>query len=401
MELKDWAKNKKNIILKEEYLNDEDLSSDEKEKILKEIFHSKIRETQLEALRNNVGIILRKRSPTNLNLIGAPGTGKTITTLYFLSQVKKVSSEIGIDFEYFYIDANNFNSYYTILNEIAIQIGAMERHVRAYPTADLLRSIFDKLEKFKGYIIFFIDEIDKVKSGLNDLVLALCKTFNQKTKAKIGVIFLTNKVDWDKFLESNVKSVMKMPKVLFNTYNAFELQKILKIRVKKALDENKVDEGVIEKIAAYSSRESGDARKAVELLIKACHIAENNAGYVKIRYVDEAEEMLEREKTIEAISTLATQQKLVLLSCYQIEGSKPIFTGDIYEKYRENCGSTGNKVLTQRRVIDFLSELDSYGLINTRIISKGRYGRTTEISHSISGNIIDEFKDKLRRSLDL
>ncbi|PSP66156.1 cell division control protein Cdc6, partial [Halobacteriales archaeon QH_6_68_27] len=40
-------------------------------------------------------------------------------------------------------------------------------------------------------------------------------------------------------------------------------------------------------------------------------------------------------------------------------------------------------MLTQRRVTDLISELDMLGIVNAVVVSKGRYGRTKEISMSV------------------
>lgn len=50
-------------------------------------------------------------------------------------------------------------------------------------------------------------------------------------------------------------------------------------------------------------------------------------------------------------------------------------------------------VLTQRRVTDLISELDMLGILQARVISKGRYGRTKEIQMSVP---LDETKNVLR-----
>jgi cell division control protein 6 len=51
-------------------------------------------------------------------------------------------------------------------------------------------------------------------------------------------------------------------------------------------------------------------------------------------------------------------------------------------------------ILTQRRVSDLISELDMLGLINTTVISKGRYGRTKKIKLAVGkkqiGAILDD-----------
>ena len=58
-------------------------------------------------------------------------------------------------------------------------------------------------------------------------------------------------------------------------------------------------------------------------------------------------------------------------------------------------------VLTQRRISDILAELDMLGIINAKIISKGRYGRTREISLSIDEVISNRLKEILTKHLQL
>jgi cell division control protein 6 len=59
-----------------------------------------------------------------------------------------------------------------------------------------------------------------------------------------------------------------------------------------------------------------------------------------------------------------------------------IITGEIYSHYRELAKAAHYTPLTQRRVADFLFVFDALGIITARVISKGRYGRTTEIAVS-------------------
>ena len=78
-----------------------------------------------------------------------------------------------------------------------------------------------------------------------------------------------------------------------------------------------------------------------------------------------------------------------------------IFTGDIYTYYQELCKDVKIDVLTQRRVSDILAEFDMLGLINARVISKGRQGRTREIKLAIPENILGKCDEILKESLNL
>ena len=63
-------------------------------------------------------------------------------------------------------------------------------------------------------------------------------------------------------------------------------------------------------------------------------------------------------------------------------------TGDIYEVYRELCSVLGFDPLTQRRVSGIISELDTIGVLNSRVVSLGRYGRTKKVSLGIPRGVV-------------
>ena len=96
-------------------------------------------------------------------------------------------------------------------------------------------------------------------------------------------------------------------------------------------------------------------------------------------------EVLKLTRVIEVVRTLPTQSKLVLLSVLLLskERDNNISTGEAYSVYKQMCRDIGVDILTQRRITDLISELDMLGIVNAMVVSKGRYGRTKEISSSI------------------
>jgi cell division control protein 6 len=80
-----------------------------------------------------------------------------------------------------------------------------------------------------------------------------------------------------------------------------------------------------------------------------------------------------------------------------------MITGELYSQYVEISKTVHYTPLSQRRVADFISELDSLGIISARVISKGRYGTTreiqlmvplTELEHILQD---DEFTEEVRQ----
>ncbi|MBU2565532.1 MAG: cell division control protein Cdc6, partial [Candidatus Thermoplasmatota archaeon] len=65
-------------------------------------------------------------------------------------------------------------------------------------------------------------------------------------------------------------------------------------------------------------------------------------------------------------------------------GRETLTTGEMYDTYKTLSMKANTGILTQRRITDLISELDMLGIINARVISYGRGGRTREISASVS-----------------
>jgi cell division control protein 6 len=82
-----------------------------------------------------------------------------------------------------------------------------------------------------------------------------------------------------------------------------------------------------------------------------------------------------------------------ILNIIEDEEEDEIATGDVYSEYKEMCSELDVSELTQRRVSGLISELDMLGVINAKVISKGRYGRTRQISVDLSENIRNQIEE--------
>ncbi|MBU0536593.1 MAG: cell division control protein Cdc6, partial [Nanoarchaeota archaeon] len=164
-----------------------------------------------------------------------------------------------------------------------------------------------------------------------------------------------------------------------------------------------LEPGVIEKCAAYAAREHGDARRAIDLLRVSSELAERKGQTkVTIKDIDEAEEKIERERVVDIVVAQPKQFQATLYAILKVfmNSKDTIFTGEIYEVYKKICQRTGLRPLTQRRVSDIVAELDMLGIINARVTSKGRYGRTREIDFAVNENILLKIKNILEKDLE-
>jgi len=388
------SRKKRTLLINPDYLDDEKLPEDERTAVLKEIFNRKIRQKQLGRIISHLSPTLDGVHPPSALIYGPTGSGKTVSLIHVLSTFRKVAERHGISFNYRYIDLTSPKTYFGALNEVAIALDSSNRKYRkGIPVEYMQGKIIKAMADYEGFLTLLIDEADNIRPNPDALLTYLGKTLPRKVSCRIILILLTNRLDWEKTLDPRILSFLKKTDIIFEPYDALDLLEILKLRAKKSLRKEKVSLSALKKVSAYASRETGDARKAVELLTTAVKVAEETSGYLGEKEVDIAESRLEIDKSTELINALAVQQRYALKACYLIltkENTKAS-TGQAYEVYKNVCNQQKSRPLTQRRFSDMISFLDLYGLINARVVSMGRYGKTREIMSSLPEQVVKGF----------
>ena len=369
-----------------------------------EILH---RDKEISALAKILAPVLRNEKPSNVFIYGKTGTGKTLVTSHVIEELEKVANGKGIPMVSMYINCKMrkiSDTEYRLVSQLVRNFGKKVPPT-GLPTDEIYRIFFEEAEKSKSNIILILDEIDYLIKRVGDGIIYNLTRINQQLKnTKITIIGISNDVMFTSDLDARVKSSLSEEELVFSPYDAMQLKNILKNRASIAFNDGVVDDSVIAKCAAYAAREHGDARKALDLLRIAGEIAERE-GREKILEgdIDKAEDKLETDSVIEIVRKLPKQSQSVLYSIISVINMRepPIFTGDIYEFYKSLCTKIGLKQLTQRRVSDLISELDMLGLITANVISKGRYGRTREISITIPNELVMKIEGIIKGELEI
>jgi archaeal cell division control protein 6 len=364
------------------------------------------RDEQIEQLAGILAPALRMEKPSNVFIYGKVGTGKTVVSRYVVDHISRVSKEKNKDVKIIYLNCKMkrvADTEYRLLAQLATAFG---KRVPAtgLPTDEIYKIFLKTIDKQRQILILVLDEIDQLVNKIGDAILYNLTRLNSELKnVEISIVGISNDLVFMDNVDSRVKSSLSEEELVFPPYNAIQLQDILKNRAKLAFRKGVLEEGLIEKCAAYAARDHGDARRALELLRVAGELAERgSSGRVFIKHLDEAEDKIERDRILDIVKTQPKQFQLALLSIISsLSRDEEIFTGDVYEVYRENCLQSGLKPLTQRRLSDIIAEFDMLGLIHARVISKGRYGRTREISLAIPTSNIPEIENLLQESLGL
>ena len=393
---------KNTIIMDRRYLDDEQLDRNEQFNVLEEIFALDIRDTEIRDLSSHFAPMFRGGHPVHLSLYGKTGTGKTVTMLYFLNMLQSICKKKKIGMRYIHLDLSTPKPCFRVLNDLACYLDATKRYKKGISLDELMGKIEEKLMDYRGYFIIFVDEVDHVRRDVDSFLKFLVKRLPQTVSLKLVLVFTSNRLNWQENIDPRIKSFLKINELFFKPYNAFDLQQILSLRIKKALNQRMIEQGVLEKIAAVSSKTHGDARKAVDLLSKSALIAEREGTKVTLDLVDRALDDIEKDKYVAMIKSCPKQLQAVLYAIITLTaGTKPLYTGDAYEGYRSFCAKIKLRALTQRAFSDLVSELDMYGFIQARIFSHGRYGRTKEVTVNLPREILDKLKQVILMEFDL
>lgn len=367
------------------------------------IFH---RDKEIAQISSILAPALRYYQPSNIFIYGSVGTGKTICVKQVLNQLNEVAKENKINVKTIYINCKLkkvSDTEYRLLAQLLNEMGVYVPDT-GLPTDVLYRKFFNEVDKKEQVLIIVLDEIDALVRKVGDEFLYNFTRINAELeKAKISLIGITNNLIFCNDLDARVKSSLGEEEIIFHPYNAVQLKDILEDRAEKAFNPGVISKGVINKCAALAAQEHGDARRALDLLRVAGEIAERaGKNVIEEEDVDLADQKIDLDHIIESVRSLPRQSQAVLFSIIKLveNGYEKILTGDVFDKYREVCMRAGLRALTQRRISDLIGELDMLGIINAKVISKGRYGRTREISLGIGNEVLNHVKRLLSPLFD-
>ncbi|SFR34161.1 cell division control protein 6 [Halogeometricum rufum] len=382
---------------------------------------------------------LRGETPSNILIYGKTGTGKTASAKFVSQELESTSQKYDVPCEVEYINCEVTDTQYRVLAQLANKFieknfGVIEDELdrledlrtRARETPDLLAdtafdslsdveeridqletdreemetvpmtgwptdrvysTFFDAVDYNERVVVIMLDEIDKLveKSG-DDTLYNLSRMNSELDNSRISIMGISNDLKFTDFLDPRVKSSLGEEEIVFPPYDANQLRDILQHRADVAFKSGALTEDVIPLCAAFAAQEHGDARRALDLLRTAGELAERGqADTVEEAHVRQAQDKIELDRVVEVVRTLPTQSKIVLFAIILLEknGVRNINTGEVFNIYKRLCEEIDADILTQRRVTDLISELDMLGIVNAVVVSKGRYGRTKEISLSV------------------
>ena len=342
------------------------------------------REQQIRAVAEVLAPALRGEVPSNLLIYGKIGTGKTAVVAQVRQDMLR-RTELASHIAFISLNCGNIDTPYSLLQTIGNTFAKSESD--RIPTGwslDRVQAAMRRLMDSKGgTILLVLDEIDRLVARSGDSVLYTLSQLNTELEvARLVLVGISNDLKFTNQLDARVRSRLNEEKILFPPYDAVQLQDILRERAREAFREGIVDPGVVERCAAYAALENGDARRALALLRLSAEMAErDHAKRITPDHVVKAKNRLEQDIIVECCRTLPPHCKVLLYAILQSYERRRngVLTGEVYDSYKRLAERLGLQPLHARSISNYVSELESLGLIRATIVSRGRGGRTREI----------------------
>jgi cell division control protein 6 len=362
------------------------------------------RDKESTSIAQTLSVAFKHGRPSNLLIFGKPGTGKTAVIKNVVDRLINKAKELNIHIMVPIVNGKSANTSYKVLYEIAEAMGInqeqkkLQVHFTGLSMGEATDRILDYIKLKNLKVILVIDEIDSLIDRNGDDILYNFTRANERISSDqfISLIGISNSLTFKDKLDPRVRSSLSEEELVFNPYTIEQLKQILIDRCKLAFHNDTVPLGTINLCAAMAGKETGDARKAIDLLRVAAEIAERKGiNTVQESYIRVAQEKIDRDTNYEILKNSTTHTKIVILSLISAN-SGDSNTGQIYDIYVNLCSHLEQEPLTQRRITQIISELDQLGIVTTSIVNLGRYGRTQKIRLTIStSSIKDAFKDDI------
>ncbi|MBI4215066.1 AAA family ATPase [archaeon] len=353
--------------------------------------HLPHREQEIERMMRILAHSLHGKTVSNIFLYGKTGVGKTSCTKHVIEKLLETKPKFETLVDAVYINCAINNSKYQVMLKIAEYCCPGENLV-GFPFSALFEKILGYVSSKESNMVVVLDEIDKV-NNLSDLMYALTRANDELKKGHLSIIGITNNARFKEELDPRSRSTLCEDEIVFAPYNASQLQSILEERAKLGFKADSVDESAVNLAAALAAQESGDARYALKLLVKAGEVSDSEGSpRVTDKHVITARKSVEEDIVFDIIKTLPEHQKLVLgsVASLMIEGSKihrladsgnevVLFSGEVFERYESYCKKNNKTPRSARWCREYINDLEMLGLLTTMPSSKGVRGNTTLI----------------------
>ena len=353
------------------------------------------RESQERALATILNSVQEGYLPPTVSIYGPPGTGKTLTTRRVCREFAARHDQVAVE----YVNLKECRTLFSAANEILYELTGAKKG--AYEGLDgVFTGIWEALADYPAWTVLLLDEIDHIQHDTNydpnEFFYRLLRGEGKLARdIDCSVWLISNELlEVDLRLDSRVESAMSDEAVFFPPYGVDALAAVLEPRLERAFREGAVPDDVRDYGIREAARRWGDARKALTLFRQAGETASERRLETVTRECIEANlDATERDATIDKLLDLPVNHFLVLVGVTGwTQGGKikqPVTTADIHTVLQRD-DYPAELQLGERAIRDVITDLETMGLVETWIDSRGRDGRVKQIATTFEPQWVHE-----------
>ncbi|MEW6294814.1 MAG: AAA family ATPase [Candidatus Diapherotrites archaeon] len=337
------------------------------------------RDREIEEIAFALKPLSQGRKPTNLFLAGKSGTGKTVTAKFVLQQLQEFTDRV----KSLYVNCFEFNSRTSILTAIS-NFAGWPTPRRGIAVDEIYSRMISALKKAGFSPVIVLDELDQlIQEGEASKLLYDLLRIIEFEKIRLGLIIISNDFSLTSKLDARVKSSLCERIIIFDQYSPQQLKDILNDRVQNAFFPEKVERDVVNVAAARAAKTGGDARIAIECLLKAGRLAEKeNSARVELRHLKQALNLIDESISRKKVLPFLDEKEILLIKILSEKGS--MNSGSLLREF------SLKKKISIRHFREIVNELEDKKIIDTKKISLPTRGKSREVSLAIKKELIKE-----------
>lgn len=340
------------------------------------------REPEIDQLVYSFSPVLQGKKPLNVIAFGPPGSGKTATVKYVLNELHEHSDRA----KALYLNCMEFNTRHSILAAITNFLGyPMPR--RGLATDEVFEKLTETLSKSNFHPIIILDEADQVLLEKEESkILYDILRIGQWVKKSVGLVMVSNDLTLLSFLDQRVKSSLKPETIVFEPYSPQQLKEIIKERAENAFLPGAFPQELLGLAAAHAAKQGGDARIAIESLLRAGREAEK-AGKESLSAEELRKAFVKADQyfVTKLFSSLSSQEKAILKILAKQED---IISTKLYSLYKKK----DPKPVSERMFRNYLNKLEALKMVDSTLKKTGNITKVREYSLRIDKNLVEEIK---------
>jgi cell division control protein 6 len=344
------------------------------------------RDAQQRQLATLLNGITEGYLPTTVSIHGPPGTGKTLTTRRVCQAFAQRHDDVAVE----YVNLKECRSLFAAANELHLELTGEKKG--SYEGLDgIFEGIWDALSAYPAWTVVILDEIDHIQHDSNydpsDFFYRLLRGEGKlKREIQLSAWLISNELlEVDLRVDSRVESAMSDDEVFFPPYDQATLAEVVAPQLEQAFRDGALPPAVRKYGVQRAADRWGDARKTLRLFRHAGETASDRGlEAVTEGCIDANIQTTDKAATVEKLTQLPFSHFLVMLGITSRsrrrsgEIVQPVTTGHITTFVQDEDFPDQHRLGT-RAVREIVTDLETMGLVETWIESRGNEGRVKQI----------------------